>query len=32
MGTHKAYPSQWLINGVIRLDHGSEDEVAPLLI
>ena len=32
MGTHKAYPSQWLINGVIRLDHGSEEEVTPLLI
>jgi hypothetical protein len=32
MGTHKAYPRQWLINGVIRLDHGSEDEVMPRLI
>lgn len=30
MGTHKAYP-QWLINGVIRLDHGREDEVAATL-
>ena len=26
MGTHKAYP-QWLINGVIRLDHGIENEI-----
>ncbi|KUM27593.1 hypothetical protein AU467_15730 [Mesorhizobium loti] len=26
MGTHKAYP-QWLINGVIRLDHGVEHEI-----
>ncbi|MCA0047522.1 hypothetical protein LB577_11255 [Mesorhizobium sp. B283B1A] len=26
MGTHKAYP-QWLINGVIRLDHGVESEI-----
>ena len=32
MGTHKAYPRQWLINGVIRLDHGSEDDVMPRLI
>lgn len=32
MGTHKAYPRQWLINGVIRLDHGSEDEVMPRLL
>lgn len=26
MGTHKAYP-QWLINGVIRLNHRAEDEI-----
>ncbi|MER9074699.1 hypothetical protein NKH80_18085 [Mesorhizobium sp. M0904] len=26
MGTHKAYP-QWLINGVIRLNHGVEKEI-----
>ncbi|CDX14459.1 hypothetical protein MPL3356_160001 [Mesorhizobium plurifarium] len=26
MGTHKAYP-QWLINGVIRLDRGIENEI-----
>jgi hypothetical protein len=32
MGTHKAYPSQWLINGVVRLNHGSEEEVRPLLL
>jgi hypothetical protein len=32
MGTHKAYPRQWLINGVIRLDHGSEEEVMPRLL
>jgi len=31
MGTHKAYPSQWLINGVVRLDHGKEASVAPTL-
>lgn len=26
MGTHKAYP-QWLINGIVRLDHGREDSL-----
>ncbi|MBE7183710.1 MAG: hypothetical protein INR68_04810 [Methylobacterium mesophilicum] len=26
MGTHRAYP-QWLINGIIRLDHGVEREI-----
>jgi len=26
MGTHKAY-NNWLINGIIRLDHGAEDRV-----
>lgn len=31
MGTHKAYP-QWLINGVVRLDHGMEDRVVPTLL
>lgn len=31
MGTHKAYP-QWLINGVVRLDHGSEQNVQPGLL
>jgi hypothetical protein len=32
MGTHKAYPSKWLINGLVRLDHGREDGAQPLLI
>lgn len=32
MGTHKAYPSQWLINGVLRLDHGLEGSDQPLLL
>lgn len=32
MGTHKAYPSQWLINGVVRLDHGRENQVEALLL
>jgi hypothetical protein len=27
MGTHKAYP-QWLINGLLRLDHGAEDSLS----
>ncbi|MCO6048716.1 hypothetical protein NGM99_02795 [Mesorhizobium sp. RP14(2022)] len=31
MGTHKAYP-QWLINGIIRLDHGAENEVQGSLL
>lgn len=26
MGTHKAY-GNWLINGIIRLDHGAEDRL-----
>lgn len=30
MGTHKAYP-QWLINGVVRLDHGMEASIASTL-
>ncbi len=31
MGTHKAY-GNWLINGVVRLDHGSEDSIQELLL
>jgi hypothetical protein len=27
MGTHRAYP-QWLINGLLRLDHGAEEAAA----
>lgn len=27
MGTHKAYASTWLINGIIRLNHGEEDAI-----
>jgi hypothetical protein len=32
MGTHKAYPSQWLINGILRLAHHYEEQVSDLLV